>query len=40
MKVSLAVAKGKAQYDKRQDLKEREIDREMKRATMHRFKRS
>lgn len=40
VKVSVAVAKGKAQYDKRQDLKEREIDREVKRATMHRFKRT
>src|SRR3954470_24420448 len=40
VKVAVAVAKGKAQYDKRQDLKEREIDREVKRATMHRFKRT
>ncbi len=32
--MALAVGKGKAQYDKRQDLKEREADRELKRATM------
>jgi SsrA-binding protein len=38
VKVSLAVAKGKAQFDKREDLKRREADRELKRATMHRFK--
>jgi SsrA-binding protein len=34
VKVSLAVGKGKAQYDKREDLKQREADRELKRATM------
>src|SRR5580704_10962504 len=34
VKVALAVGKGKAQFDKRQDLKEREADRELKRATM------
>ena len=38
VKVSLAVGKGKAKFDKRDDLKERESDREMKRATMRRFK--
>lgn len=38
VKVSLGVGKGKAQYDKREDLKKRESDREMKRATMRRFK--
>ena len=38
VKVSIGVGKGKAQYDKREDLKEREADRELKRATMHRFK--
>jgi tmRNA-binding protein len=32
--VALAVGKGKAQFDKREDLKERESDRELKRATM------
>jgi SsrA-binding protein len=37
VKVSLAVGKGKAQYDKREDLKQRESDRELKRATMRRF---
>jgi SsrA-binding protein len=36
VKVSLAVGKGKAQYDKREDLKRHEADRELKRATMHR----
>jgi SsrA-binding protein len=38
VKVALAVGKGKAHYDKREDLKKREADRELKRATMHRFK--
>ena len=38
VKVALAVGKGKAQYDKREDLKRRESDRELKRATMHRLK--
>jgi SsrA-binding protein len=38
VKVSLAVGKGKAQYDKREDLKRRESDREVKRAQMHRLK--
>jgi len=39
VKVALAVGKGKAEYDKRDDLKNREADRELKRATMHRLKR-
>ncbi|HEU5072043.1 MAG TPA: SsrA-binding protein SmpB [Verrucomicrobiae bacterium] len=34
VKVALAVGKGKAQFDKREDLKKRDSDREMKRATM------
>lgn len=34
VKVALAVGKGKAEYDKREDLKQRESDRELKRATM------
>lgn len=38
VKVSLAVGKGKVEYDKREDLKQREADRELKRATMHRSK--
>jgi len=38
VKVALAVGKGKAEFDKREDLKEREADRELKRATMRRFK--
>jgi SsrA-binding protein len=37
VKVTLAVGKGKAQFDKRQDLKKRESDRELKRATMKRL---
>ena len=36
VKVALGVGKGKAQFDKREDLKKREADREMKRATLHR----
>ena len=39
VKVALAVGQGKAQHDKRDDLKERELDREMKRATMKDLKR-
>src|SRR5579863_8992998 len=38
VKVALAVGKGKVQYDKRADLKERDSERELKRATMHRQK--
>jgi SsrA-binding protein len=38
VKVALAVGKGKVQFDKREDLKQRESERELKRATMHRFK--
>lgn len=40
VKVALAVGKGKAEFDKREDLKERESERELKRVTMHRIKRS
>ena len=36
VKVALAVGKGKAQYDKREALKQREAERELKRATMRR----
>jgi len=36
VKVSLAVGKGKQLFDKREDLKRRDADREMKRATMRR----
>jgi len=39
VKVALAAGKGKAQYDKREDLKKRESDRELKRATLHRLRR-
>jgi len=38
VKVTIAVGKGKAEFDKREDLKTKEADREVKRATMHRFK--
>jgi SsrA-binding protein len=38
VKVSLGVGKGKVQFDKREDIKKRDTDRELKRATMHRFK--
>jgi SsrA-binding protein len=38
VKVALGVGKGKVQYDKRQDLKKRDSDREMKRAQMQRTK--
>ena len=34
VKVSIGVGKGKQQFDKRQDIKKRESDRELKRATM------
>lgn len=38
VKVLLGVGKGKVQFDKREDIKKRDADRELKRATMHRFK--
>lgn len=38
VKVAIGVGKGKAQFDKREDLKQRDSDREMKRATMKRLK--
>lgn len=38
VKVSLALGKGKAQFDKREDIKKRDADRELKRATMSRTK--
>lgn len=38
VKVAVAVGKGKQQFDKREDLKERESDRELRRLSMHRFK--
>ena len=36
VKVALAVGKGKAQFDKREDLKKRDAEREVRRATMRR----
>jgi SsrA-binding protein len=38
VKIQIAVGKGKQEFDKRDDLREREADREVKRATMHRLK--
>jgi SsrA-binding protein len=38
VKVAIGVGKGKVEFDKREDIKKRESDRELKRATMHRFK--
>jgi SsrA-binding protein len=38
VKVLLGVGKGKAQFDKREDIKRRDADREAKRATMSRLK--
>jgi SsrA-binding protein len=38
VKVALAVGKSKQQFDKREELKQRESDRELKRAQMKRFK--
>src|SRR2546428_2389450 len=35
VKVALAVGKGKVQYDKREDIKKRDAERELKRAAMH-----
>lgn len=35
VKVALAVAKGKAAYDKREAIKKKEAERELKRVTMH-----
>ena len=39
VKVALGEGKGKVEFDKRQDIKERDAQRELKRATMHRLKR-
>src|SRR3954463_10896483 len=38
VKVSIGVGKGKVEFDKREDIKKRESDRELKRAAMHRLK--
>ena len=38
VKVAIAAGKGKAQFDKREDLKKRESEREVKRATMRTLK--
>ena len=39
VKVALAVGKGKVEFDKRQDIKERDAERELKRASMRHLKR-
>src|SRR5439155_12297463 len=38
VKVALGVGKGKVQFDKREDIKKRDADRELKRAAMHHLK--
>jgi SsrA-binding protein len=38
VKVSLGVGKGKVEFDKRQDIKERDAERELRRVTMHHLK--
>jgi SsrA-binding protein len=38
VKVALGIGRGKAHYDKREDMKKRDADRELKRATMTRLK--
>jgi SsrA-binding protein len=38
VKVALAVGKGKVEFDKREGIKKRDAERELKRVTMHRFK--
>lgn len=40
VKLALAVGRGKQEYDKREDLRRRESDRELKRMAMHRLKRA
>lgn len=39
VKVSLGIGKGKAQFDKREDIKRRETDKQLRRVTMQRLKR-
>ena len=39
VKAALAVCKGKVEYDRRQDIKNRDAERELKRATMRRMER-
>jgi len=38
VKVLIGVGKGKVEFDKREDIKKRDSERELKRAAMHRFK--
>lgn len=35
VKVQLAIARGKREFDKREDIKRRELERELRRSTMH-----
>lgn len=39
VKLSLGVGRGKQEFDKRDDIRTREADRELRRVTMHRIKR-
>lgn len=39
VKVALAVGRGKQQFDKREDIKQRDADRQLRRVTMHHLKR-
>jgi SsrA-binding protein len=39
VKVLLGLGKGKAEFDKREDIKQRDADRELRRVTQHRLKR-
>ena len=38
VKVAIGVGKGKVEFDKREDIKQRDSDRELRRVTMHHFK--
>ena len=38
VKVALGICQGKVEFDKRQDTRKRDAEREVKRATMHRLK--
>lgn len=38
VKVAIGIGQGKVEYDKRQDTRTRDAERELKRATMHRLK--
>lgn len=40
VKLELGIGRGKQQFDKREDIRRREVDRALRRLTMRRFKRS